>query len=149
MKSLSLAVINGPNLCKLGEREADHYGTFTYEELTDYCQRQAAKIDVELVICQNDIEGELVKLLHELSEKVDGIILNAAAYTHTSVAIRDAVLTVKIPVVEVHISNPYSREEFRKTNLLSDVVKASISGFGITSYGLAIDGITRILRTQK
>ncbi len=149
MRSLSLAIINGPNLSKLGKRETDQYGTFTYEELTDYCQKQAVKNDVELSIYQDDIEGELVKLIHELSEKVDGIILNAAAYTHTSVAIRDAVLTLKIPIVEVHISNPYSREEFRRTNLLSDIVKASISGFGIDSYKLAIDGIVSILKRQK
>jgi len=149
LKSLTLAVINGPNLSKLGKREVDQYGTFTYQELTDYCHRQALDFDVELNIYQSDIEGELVKLIHELSEKVDGIILNAAAYTHTSVAIRDAVLIAKIPVVEVHISNPYSREEFRRTNLLSDIVKASISGFGITSYKLAIDGIVSFLRRQK
>ncbi len=149
MRSLSLAIINGPNLNKLGQREPNHYGSFTYDELTDYCKSQAANLDVEIDIYQNDIEGELVQLVHELSEKVDGIILNAAAYTHTSVAIRDAVLTVRIPVVEVHISNPYSREEFRRTNLLSDIVKASISGFGITSYKLAIDGIVSILEHKN
>ncbi len=149
MRSLSLAIINGPNLNKLGMREPNHYGSFTYDELTDYCESQAASLDIEIDIYQNDIEGELVQLIHELSEKVDGIILNAAAYTHTSVAIRDAVLTVKIPVVEVHISNPYSREEFRRTNLLSDIVKASISGFGITSYKLAILGIVSILEDKN
>ncbi|MBT3316881.1 type II 3-dehydroquinate dehydratase [bacterium] len=149
VRSLSLAIINGPNLNKLGKRESNHYGSFTYNELTDYCNQQAASLGIEIDIYQNDIEGELVQLIHELSEKVDGIILNAAAYTHTSVAIRDAVLTVNIPVVEVHISNPYAREEFRRKNLLSDIVIASISGFGITSYKLAIDGIFSILEDKN
>jgi 3-dehydroquinate dehydratase II len=149
MSCYKIAIVNGPNLGQLGKREASHYGSFTYEELVDYCNSHASSLDMKLSIYQDDVEGEIVKLLHKLSGEFDGLIINAAAYTHTSVAIRDAILTLNIPVIEVHISNPNSREKFRQKNYLSDIVKATISGFGITSYKLAIEGIASILESNN
>jgi len=131
-------IINGPNLNLLGKREPDIYGTMSFEEF--YTEiKELYSSDVHLNYFQSNIEGELIDKIQEIGFKYDGIILNAGGYTHTSVAIRDAIAAVKTPVVEVHISNPHSREDFRHTSLMTGVCKGIIAGFGLESYVLAID----------
>jgi 3-dehydroquinate dehydratase-2 len=137
-------ILGGPNLGRLGTREPEIYGRTTWTELGALCRTWAEGLDLDIVFEQTDGEGDLVKLIHRAGDEGDGLILNAAAYTHTSVAVRDAVSAVTVPVVELHISNPASREDFRRTNLLSDVVTASICGFGIEGYRLALEGIASL-----
>jgi 3-dehydroquinate dehydratase-2 len=140
-----VVVIGGPNLGRLGRREPDIYGRTTWPELEALCRGWADDCGLELDFLQSDIEGELVGMIHEAGDSADGIILNAAAYTHTSVAIRDAVAAVEIPVVEIHLTNPDARESFRRNNLLADVVAAGIRGFGVEGYRLALLGIRSLL----
>jgi len=133
-----IIIINGPNLNLLGKREPDIYGDMSFEDFfTDI--KDIYSSEVQLSSYQSNVEGELINKIQEVGFKYDGIILNAGGYTHTSVALRDAVAAVKTPVIEVHISNPYSREEFRHTSLLSGVCKGIVAGFGLESYVLAID----------
>ncbi len=133
---MKIIIINGPNLNLLGKREPSVYGSETFE---DYFNSLQAKYpDVELSYFQSNIEGELIDKIHETGFSFDGIILNAAAYTHTSVGIGDAVKGVSTPVVEVHISNVYQRESFRHTSYIAPNVKGIIAGFGLKSYQLAI-----------
>jgi 3-dehydroquinate dehydratase-2 len=138
-------MIGGPNLGRLGIREPEVYGHTTWSELSKLCQDRAQELKLDLVFLQTDGEGELVAMLHRAQDEGQGVILNAAAYTHTSVAVRDAVSAMTIPVVELHLTNPASREPFRRTNLLTDVVTAGVFGFGIGGYRLALDGMARIL----
>jgi 3-dehydroquinate dehydratase-2 len=145
MATLRIAVLNGPNLGQLGAREPEHYGDVTYEELASYCEAHGRELDLEVWCRQTDGEGELVRLIHENAAEADGIVLNAAAYTHTSVAVRDALLCVKVPVVEVHLSNPDAREAFRRRNLIADVVAARVAGFGLDGYGFALAGLKALL----
>lgn len=145
MAGRRIAVLNGPNLGRLGAREPEHYGTGTYAELEAFCRARGAALGVDLDIRQTEGEGELVRWIHDCDESCDAILLNAAAYTHTSVAVRDAVLTCRVPVIEVHLSNPDAREAFRRTNLLKDVVTAGVRGFGVAGYGLALDGAVSLL----
>lgn len=133
-----IQIINGPNLNLLGERETEIYGSSSFEDFYDEL-KDIYSADVQLAYFQSNIEGELVNKIQEAGKKMDGIVLNAAAYTHTSVAIRDAIAAIKVPVVEVHISNIYAREEFRHTSLIAPVCKGVISGFGLDSYILALD----------
>jgi 3-dehydroquinate dehydratase II len=135
---VKIQIINGPNLNLLGERETDIYGNVSFEEFFDEL-KEIYGADAQLSYFQSNIEGELVNKIQEAGKKMDGIILNAAAYTHTSVAIRDAIAAIKIPVVEVHISNVYAREEFRHQSLIAPVCRGVISGFGLDSYILALD----------
>lgn len=139
-------VLNGPNLSRLGRREPEIYGTTTLAELEALCRAWAAGLGLDLDFAQCEGEGELVALIHRAGDQADGAVLNAAAYTHTSVAVRDAVSSVAIPVVEVHLSNPASREPFRRQNLLEDVVCAGIRGFGVEGYRLALEGLAGRLR---
>lgn len=133
---MRLVIINGPNLNLLGKREPEVYGNQTFE---DYFSFLTSKFpEVELEYFQSNIEGELIDKIQEVGFSHDGIILNAAAYTHTSVGIGDAVKAIKTPVVEVHISNTFSREEFRHQSFISAVAKGVILGFGLNSYELAI-----------
>ncbi|WP_417886192.1 type II 3-dehydroquinate dehydratase [Zunongwangia sp.] len=133
---MNLLIINGPNLNLLGTREPEIYGSQTFQEYFDDLQQ---KFDtVALSYYQSNIEGALIDKLHEARTNFDGVILNAAAYTHTSVAIADAIKAIEIPVIEVHISNTHSREAFRHKSYLSPVVKGVILGFGLKSYDLAI-----------
>lgn len=133
---MKLLIINGPNLNLLGKREPEVYGTQTFE---DFFQTLQSKFPtIELNYFQSNIEGELVSKIQEVGFTIDGIILNAAAYTHTSVAIGDAVKAIATPVVEVHISNTFSREEFRHQSYISAHAKGVILGFGLQSYDLAI-----------
>ena len=140
-----IAVLNGPNLGRLGRREPGIYGDATYADLETYCRERAAELEIAVDIRQTDGEGELVRWIHECDELCDAIVLNAAAYTHTSVAVRDAVLCCHVPVVEVHLSNPDAREEFRRRNLIADVVAAGVRGFGLEGYGLALAGAKALL----
>ena len=133
---MKLLIINGPNLNLLGTREPETYGTQSFEDYFSKLQFQFR--DVELSYFQSNIEGELIGKLQEAAETFDGIILNAAAYTHTSVGIGDAIKAIKTPVVEVHISNTFSREKFRHKSFISPNAKGIIIGFGLQSYDLAI-----------
>jgi len=133
---MKIIIINGPNLNLLGKREPEIYGSNTFEDY--FRQLQSQFEDIELAYFQSNIEGELIDKIHETGFSYDGIILNAAAYTHTSVGIGDAVKGVDTPVVEVHISNVYERESFRHTSYIAPNVKGIVAGFGLQSYELAI-----------
>lgn len=133
----TIMVINGPNLNLLGTREPDTYGTATLADIETMLQREAEKLGAACQFCQSNVEGELVTALQNARD-CDGVILNAAAYTHTSVALRDAIAAIAAPVVEVHLSNVFAREEFRHTSLIAPVCRGSISGFGADSYRLAL-----------
>lgn len=137
---MKIIIINGPNLNLLGKREPSIYGSNSFE---DYFTQLKSKFeDIELIYFQSNIEGELIDKIHETGFSYDGIILNAAAYTHTSVGIGDAVKAVDTPVVEVHISNVYERESYRHTSFIAPNVKGVITGFGLQSYELAIRSFT-------
>lgn len=138
---MKIIIINGPNLNLLGKREPEIYGSNTFEDY--FRQLQSEFEDIELAYFQSNIEGEIIDKIHETGFSYDGIILNAAAYTHTSVGIGDAVKGVETPVVEVHISNVYERESFRHTSYIAPNVKGIIAGFGLQSYELAIRSFIR------
>ena len=133
---MKIAVINGPNLNLLGKREPAIYGTQSFEDI--FNQLKNTFNQVELFYYQSNVEGELINKLHDVGFSFDGIVLNAGAYTHTSVAIADAIKAIKTPVVEVHISNTFAREPFRHHSYISPVAKGIIVGFGFQSYNLAI-----------
>ena len=140
-----VTLLGGPNLGRLGERQPEIYGQITWSELTARCRSWAAELGLTLDFRQTDTEGELVRWIQEAGQQADGLILNAAAFTHTSVAVRDAVCALAIPVVELHLTNPDAREDFRRRNLLADVVTAGIRGFGSEGYRLALLGMARLL----
>jgi 3-dehydroquinate dehydratase-2 len=144
-----VVIIGGPNLGRLGRREPEIYGTTTWAELDRMCQGWAAPLDLAVEFLQSDMEGELVGMIHRADDEADGIILNAAGYTHTSVAIRDAVAAVSVPVIELHLSNPDAREPFRQKNLLADVVTAGVRGLGVTGYRLALEGMKDLLESNQ
>jgi len=133
-----IIIINGPNLNLLGKREPDIYGDMTFEEFFEDV-KDIYSGDIQLSYYQSNVEGELINKIQEVGFSYHGILLNAGGYTHTSVALRDAIAAIKTPVVEVHISNIYAREEFRQHSLISAVCKGVISGFGLESYVLALD----------
>ncbi len=134
---MKLIIINGPNLNLLGTRETTIYGNQTFDDYFTALKSKYSKI--ELSYYQSNVEGELINKLHEVGFIVDGIILNAGGYTHTSVALRDAIAAIKTPTIEVHISNVFAREEFTHQSLIAPKCKGSISGFGMDSYRLAIE----------
>ena len=134
-----ILVIHGPNLNLLGKREVDVYGTVTIDEINRDLKRIAQAKKVSLVIVQSNHEGEIVDLIGKAKGKFNAILINPAAYTHTSVAIRDAISAVSVPAVEVHLSNIYSREEFRHTSLIAPVAKGQVCGFGKMSYSLGLE----------
>jgi 3-dehydroquinate dehydratase-2 len=141
-----ILIINGPNLNLLGKREENHYGKTTFEELKRNCEDCAKNKDIELTFKQTNIEGEIVSLIQESNNKFDGLIINAAGYTHTSIAIRDALVIFKKPSIELHISNIYKREEFRHKSMISDVVTGIICGLGTNGYILAINAMHELLK---
>jgi 3-dehydroquinate dehydratase-2 len=145
--SARVHILNGPNLSRLGRREPEVYGTTTLAELAALCAGWAGGLGIELTFDQCEGEGQLVTWIHRAGDHADGLVLNAGAYTHTSVAVRDAVASISIPVIEVHLSNPASREPFRRQNLLEDVVYAGLRGFGVEGYRLALEGMAARLRT--
>ena len=144
-----IIIINGPNLNLLGEREQSQYGSTTFDQLKENCLKKSIKIGIELEFSQSNIEGELVNLIQDARKKYDGIIINAAGFTHTSVAIRDALDLFKKPIIELHISNIYKREEFRHKSLISDIVTGGIFGLGVEGYILAIISIEKILKNEN
>ncbi len=145
---MKILLINGVNLNMLGTREVEKYGTTTLTDIEDQLVSYAKEKNVTLDTYQSNYEGALVEKIHQSLGLYDGIIINAGAYTHTSIAIRDALLTVQIPTVEVHITNVYKRENFRHHSMLSDVCLGVVAGFGKMSYQMALDGlITHIQRT--
>ena len=144
-----IIIINGPNLNLLGEREQSQYGSTTFDQLKENCLKKSEKIGIELEFVQSNIEGELVNLIQDAKKKYDGIIINAAGFTHTSVAIRDALDLFKKPIIEIHISNIYKREEFRHKSLISDIATGGIFGLGVEGYILAIISIEKILKNEN
>ena len=140
-----ILIINGPNLNLLGEREETKYGKVTLEEVKKNCEFHAKSINVEIHFYQSNIEGEIVEMIQKAKGNYNGIIINAAGYTHTSVAILDALLAVKLPTVEVHITNIYNREEFRKKSLISKAANGIICGFGVNGYIMALDSMKEIV----
>lgn len=142
---MKILVLNGPNLNLLGTREPDKYGTQTLADIENFVRDEATKMNVEVSFYQSNIEGELVNKIQEAKGNFDGIIMNPAAYTHTSVAIRDAILAVNIPTVEIHLSNIHTREEFRKTSLTAPACIGQITGFGANSYKLGLIAINNYL----
>ena len=141
-----ILIINGPNLNLLGDREKSKYGNDTLETVKKKCESHSKSINIEIKFEQSNIEGEIVTLIQKAKGIFDGIIINAAGYTHTSVAILDALLAVKLPVIEVHITNIYNREEFRGKSLISKAAKGIICGFGINGYIMALDSMKQILK---
>lgn len=133
-----ILVIHGPNLNLLGERQPEVYGEFNLEEINQKLKKLAQKEDVEIEIFQSNHEGEIVDAIGQAKNKFDVLLINPAAYTHTSVAIRDAIEAVKLPTVEVHLSNIYAREEFRHTSLIAPVACGQVCGFGVDSYLLGL-----------
>ncbi len=140
-----IIIINGPNLNLLGEREQSQYGSISLEELKENCLKKSKELDLEVEFAQSNVEGELVNIIQDSRNKFEGIIINAAAFTHTSVAIRDALSIFKKPIIELHISNIYKREEFRQKSLISDIVTGGIFGLGIDGYILAIISMQKLL----
>jgi len=144
-----ILIINGPNLNLLGDREESKYGSITLEEVKKNCEKCSKSIDVEIKFEQSNIEGEIVTMIQKSKGIFDGIIINAAGYTHTSVAILDALLAVKLPTIEVHITNIYNREDFRKKSLISRAANGIICGFGINGYIMALNSIKKIIDEKK
>ena len=142
----TVVIINGPNINLLGEREQSQYGSITFDKLKENCSNKAKELKINLEFYQSNIEGELVSTIQKAKEKFDGIIINAAGFTHTSVAIRDALDIYNKPIIELHISNIYKREEFRQKSLISDVVTGGIFGLGDNGYILAIIAMQNMLQ---
>ena len=141
-----IIIINGPNLNLLGEREQSQYGKITFDELKENCINKSKELGLDIEFFQSNVEGELVNSIQDSIKKYDGIIINAAAFTHTSVAIRDALSIFKKPIIELHISNIYKREEFRHKSLISDIVTGGIFGLGSDGYILAIIAMQKLVK---
>ena len=144
-----IIIINGPNLNLLGEREQSQYGSSNYEQLKENCLKKSKEIGLDCEFIQSNLEGDLVNIIQDARKTYDGMIINAAAFTHTSVAIRDALELFKKPIIEMHISNIYKREEFRHKSLISGVVTGGIFGLGTEGYILAIIAIHKILKNEN
>jgi 3-dehydroquinate dehydratase-2 len=143
-------VLNGPNLNLLGTREPKTYGRATLSDVQKLCREAAKRNKLEDEFRQSNHEGEIVDQIHEAGAKAAaGIIINAGAYTHTSIAIRDAIAAVELPVIEVHISNIFARESFRHLSHIAPVAKASLCGFGVAGYALAIDGLAALIDARQ
>ena len=142
----SIIVINGPNINLLGEREQSQYGSINYEDLKNKCQKYSKDLGINVDFTQSNIEGEIVTIIQEARKKYNGLIINAAGFTHTSVAIRDALTIFKKPSIELHISNIYKREEFRHKSMISAVATGVICGLGTNGYILAINAMHELLK---
>ena len=141
-----IIIINGPNLNLLGEREQSQYGSITFGKLKENCLKKSKDLNLQVEFFQSNVEGEIVNKIQNSRKDFDGMIINAAAFTHTSVAIRDALDVFKKPIIEVHISNIYKREEFRHKSLLSDISTGVICGMGANGYILAINAMHDLLK---
>ena len=144
-----IIIINGPNLNLLGEREQSQYGSDTFEQLKEKCLKKSKEIDLDVRFTQSNLEGEIVNIIQEARKEYSGIIINAAGFTHTSVAIRDALSLFKKPIIELHISNIYKREEFRHKSLISDIATGGIFGLGTEGYILAIIRLHKMLQDEN
>ena len=144
----NIVVINGPNLNLLGEREQSQYGSVSFDKLKENCLIKSKELGLEVEFTQSNVEGELVNTIQVSRNKYDGMIINAAAFTHTSVAIRDALDIFKKPIIELHISNIYKREEFRQKSLISDIVTGGIFGLGTDGYILAIISMQKLIQNE-
>ena len=144
-----ILIINGPNLNLLGEREQSQYGSGTFKELKEKCLKKSKEIGLEVNFIQSNLEGEIVNIIQDARKEYKGMIINAAGFTHTSVAIRDALSVFKKPIIELHISNIYKREEFRHKSLISDVVTGGIFGLGADGYILAIISMQKLLQNEN
>ena len=142
----NILIINGPNLNLLGEREQSQYGSITFNSLKNACLKKSKELGINLEFLQSNIEGEIVTIIQDARKKKDGIIINAAGFTHTSVSIRDALAIYKKPIIELHISNIYKREEFRHKSLISAVASGIICGLGANGYILAINALQELLK---
>jgi len=140
-----IIILNGPNLNLLGEREKNQYGSFTLQDIEIDCKKFAKKNNIELSMFQSNIEGELVGKIQDSRNSQHGLIINAGGYTHTSVAVHDALKILKIPIIELHISNIYNREDFRHKSLISKVAKGIICGFGDNGYIMALKAMNKYL----
>ena len=147
--SNKIIIINGPNINLLGEREQSQYGSITFNELKEICINKSKELGLEIEFKQSNIEGELVNEIQNSRNTQDGLIINAGGYTHTSVAIHDALKILKIPIIELHISNIYNREDFRHKSLISKVANGIICGFGAGGYLMSMQAITRLLKNEN
>ena len=144
-----IIILNGPNLNLLGEREKDQYGSTTLNEIERLCIEFSKKNEINLSFFQSNIEGEIVDKIQSSRNNQDGLIINAGGYTHTSVAIHDALKILKIPIIELHISNVYNREDFRQKSLISKVAKGVICGFGANGYIMSLQAINEFLKNEN
>ena len=144
-----IIILNGPNLNLLGEREKNQYGNVTLKDVEKKCKDYANKRNIDLSLFQSNIEGELVSQIQIARNNQDGLIINAGGYTHTSVAIHDALKILKIPIIELHISNVYNREEFRHKSLISKVAKGVICGFGANGYMMSLQAIKNFFENEN
>ena len=142
----NIIVINGPNINLLGEREQSQYGSINYEDLKNKCQKYSKDLGLNVDFTQSNIEGEIVTIIQEARKKYNGLIINASGFTHTSIAIRDALAIFKKPSIELHISNIYKREEFRHKSMISAVATGVICGLGANGYILAINAMHELLK---
>lgn len=148
-KSMRILIINGVNLNMLGFREPEQYGTITLKELEKELHAYSFGLGIDIETYQSNIEGEIVERIQKAREHFDGIVLNAGAYTHTSIAIRDAITSADMPVVEIHMSNIYKREDFRHNSIIAPVCIGQISGFKADSYKLGLEGIVNYLNSNN
>ena len=146
VKNPNILVIHGPNLNMLGKREPELYGQTTLDDINSSLKKQGEKLGLTVETFQSNHEGELVEKIQSAMDGCHGIIINPAAYTHTSVAVRDALLLLSVPIIEVHLSNIYKREPFRHRSMIADIAAAQISGFGMIGYGLALNGLSKMIR---
>ena len=144
-----IIILNGPNLNLLGEREKNQYGSFTLKDIEKNCEEFADKNEISLTLFQSNIEGELVEKIQDSRNSQHGLVVNAGGYTHTSVAIHDALKILKIPIIELHISNIYNREDFRHKSLISKVAKGIICGFGAYGYIMALKAMNKYLKNEN
>ena len=144
-----ILVINGPNLNLLGTREKEKYGNASLADIQKKCEAHCKKIDLQVDFKQSNVEGEIVNFIQDTKEKHQGIIINAGGYTHTSVAILDALLAVKKPTIELHITNIYKREDFRHKSLISKAADGIICGLGVDGYIMALNGIKKIIKNEN
>ena len=140
-----IIVINGPNLNLLGEREKEKYGSISLKNIEANCLKYANDNNLDVFFTQSNVEGDLINFIQNSREKYNGLIINAGGYTHTSVSIRDALAVLKIPIIELHITNIYSREEFRHKSLISDIATGIICGFGTKGYIMSLEAMKNIL----
>ena len=143
-----IIILNGPNLNLLGEREKSQYGSFTLKDIENTCVDFAKNNEIKLSIFQSNIEGELIEKIQKSRNDQDGLIINAGGYTHTSVAIHDALKILKIPIIELHISNIYNREDFRHKSLISKVANGIICGFGAEGYIMALESMKKFIKNE-